>query len=97
MNGFCNETGVGLIPWARLCRGHLARPPEDFGASEASERSALEKGADSKAMVSAFGSPRLDEADLAIVKRVMEIADEKRWPMGRVALGRTRCGERAEY
>ena len=27
MNRYCNATGVGLIPWAPLCRGHLARPP----------------------------------------------------------------------
>jgi aryl-alcohol dehydrogenase-like predicted oxidoreductase len=28
MNAFCHETGVGLNPWAPLCRGHLARPPQ---------------------------------------------------------------------
>ncbi|KAL2784047.1 NADP-dependent oxidoreductase domain-containing protein [Aspergillus keveii] len=69
MNAFANETGVGLIPWAPLCRGHLARPPEAF-----------------KIMALASGSLGLDEADLAIVKRVMEISDEKGWPMGHVAL-----------
>lgn len=26
MNKFCHETGVGLIPWSPLYRGHLARP-----------------------------------------------------------------------
>lgn len=26
MNKFCHETGVGLIPWAPLYRGNLARP-----------------------------------------------------------------------
>ena len=26
MNKYCHETGVGLIPWAPLFRGHLARP-----------------------------------------------------------------------
>jgi aryl-alcohol dehydrogenase-like predicted oxidoreductase len=62
---------------------HLARRPKAFGASE---RSALEKGADSEAMISASGSTGSDESDLAIVKRAMEIPDEKRWPMGHVAL-----------
>jgi aryl-alcohol dehydrogenase-like predicted oxidoreductase len=35
MNRYCNATGVGLIPWAPLYRGHLARPV----GSEATERS----------------------------------------------------------
>ena len=26
MNRFCNETGVGLIPWGPLSQGNLARP-----------------------------------------------------------------------
>ncbi|KAL3488125.1 NADP-dependent oxidoreductase domain-containing protein [Aspergillus germanicus] len=58
----------------------------ETGGFGASERSALEEGAISKAMVSASGLPGLDEADPAIVKCVMETADEKRWPMGHVAL-----------
>ena len=28
MNKYCHETGVGLIPWAPLFRGFLARPPD---------------------------------------------------------------------
>ena len=40
MNRFCNDTGVGLIPWAPLCRGHLARPLSSFGQTK---RSAAEK------------------------------------------------------
>ncbi|KAL2845832.1 NADP-dependent oxidoreductase domain-containing protein [Aspergillus pseudodeflectus] len=63
MNAFCNESGVGLIPWAPLCRGHLARAPEEFGPSE---RSALEKGADSK---------RMEEA-IAAVGKVLSAAEE---------------------
>jgi len=27
MNRYCHLTGVGLIPWSPLYRGHLARPP----------------------------------------------------------------------
>jgi aryl-alcohol dehydrogenase-like predicted oxidoreductase len=37
MNAFCNATGVGLIPWAPLSRGHLARPLEAFGSTTRSE------------------------------------------------------------
>ncbi|KAM0273916.1 hypothetical protein ACHAQH_008120 [Verticillium albo-atrum] len=37
MNRFCNDTGVGLIPWAPLCRGHLARKPEVFGSTDRSK------------------------------------------------------------
>ncbi|CAK7210309.1 hypothetical protein SCUCBS95973_000735 [Sporothrix curviconia] len=31
MNKFCDETGVGLIPWAPLARGNLARPLAQAG------------------------------------------------------------------
>ncbi|KAL3420602.1 aldo/keto reductase [Phlyctema vagabunda] len=37
MNRFCDATGVGLIPWAPLCRGHLARPLEKFGTTTRSK------------------------------------------------------------
>ncbi|KAJ2988137.1 hypothetical protein NUW58_g4134 [Xylaria curta] len=33
MNRFCNMTGVGLIPWAPLAQGRLARPPGTIGSS----------------------------------------------------------------
>jgi aryl-alcohol dehydrogenase-like predicted oxidoreductase len=36
MNKYCNETGVGLIPWAPLYRGYLARPL-DSGATARSK------------------------------------------------------------
>lgn len=76
MNRFCDSTGVGLIPWAPLCRGHLARPPSEFGSTE---RSKGEKTA-------APGSHGTVEPDLTIIKRVVEIADKKGWPMSHVAL-----------
>ncbi|KAK4981644.1 hypothetical protein LTR66_009826 [Elasticomyces elasticus] len=31
MNRFCNETGVGLVPWGPLAQGQLARPPSETG------------------------------------------------------------------
>lgn len=70
---FCHETGVGLIPWAPLYRGLLARPLGS--ASTAREESSKQ---------SAF-FPK-DDGDDAIIKRVMEIADKKGWKMSQVAL-----------
>jgi len=71
MNLFCNDTGVGLIPWAPLFRGHLARPLTVFGKTTRSAPEA-EKG--------------LTEADEKIVTRVQELAEKKGWKMSQVAL-----------
>lgn len=76
VNRFCNETGVGLIPWSPLCRGHLARPPSDFGTTA---RSKGEKN-------SQPGSHGTVEPDLTIIKRVMEIAEKRDWPIAHVSL-----------
>ncbi|KAK3343024.1 NADP-dependent oxidoreductase domain-containing protein [Neurospora tetraspora] len=73
---FCNDTGVGLIPWAPLCRGHLARRPDQFGSTK---RSQGEKEAQS-------GSHGTVEPDLIIINRVVEIADKHEWPISHVAL-----------
>ncbi|CZR67855.1 related to aryl-alcohol dehydrogenases [Phialocephala subalpina] len=37
MNRFCNDTGVGLIPWAPLAGGKLARPANAHGTTERSK------------------------------------------------------------
>lgn len=37
MNKYCRETGVGLIPWAPLYRGYLARPLSAMGSTERSK------------------------------------------------------------
>ena len=71
MNRFCDATGVGLIPWAPLCRGHLARPVEKLGTTTRSKPE-LEKG--------------LSETDVQIIKRVQELAEKKGWKMSQVAL-----------
>ncbi|KAK7984777.1 Aldo-keto reductase dtxS3 [Apiospora saccharicola] len=76
MNRFCNDTGVGLIPWAPLCRGHLARPPSNFGNTD---RSKIEKE-------SSPGSHGTVEPDLTIISRVQEIAKKRDWTMSNVAL-----------
>ncbi|KAK8103706.1 Aldo-keto reductase dtxS3 [Apiospora kogelbergensis] len=76
MNRFCNDTGVGLIPWAPLCRGHLARPPGDFGSTD---RSKIEKDASP-------GSHGTIEPDLTIINRVQEVAKKRNVSMSTVAL-----------
>jgi aryl-alcohol dehydrogenase-like predicted oxidoreductase len=76
MNKFCNETGVGLLPWAPLCRGHLARPPKDHGSTI---RSA---GEQENSMFTTGQS----ESDQIVIRRVQEVADKKGWKMSHVAL-----------
>lgn len=73
MNAFCDATGVGLIPWAPLSRGHLARPLEAFGSTTRSEGE-KKSGAEQS------------EADREIVRRVQEVAEKKGWKMSHVAL-----------
>ncbi|KAF2816022.1 aldo-keto reductase-like protein [Mytilinidion resinicola] len=76
MNRFCNKTGVGLIPWAPLCRGHLARPASQFGTTP---RSAGEQ----KQSMWTTGTL---EADKKIIQRVEELAEKHGWKMSEVAL-----------
>ncbi|EXJ86103.1 alcohol dehydrogenase [Capronia coronata CBS 617.96] len=71
---YCHETGVGLIPWAPLYRGHLARP---LGSASTTREESMK------------GNPMfsgLDDADTAIIQRVQELADKKGWKMSQVAL-----------
>ncbi|KAH7088817.1 aldo-keto reductase-like protein [Paraphoma chrysanthemicola] len=76
MNRFCNETGVGLIPWAPLCRGHLARPASAFGSTTRSE-------GEQKAGTHTTGQK---DNDKQIVERVEELAKKHGWKMSHVAL-----------
>ncbi|KAF9694548.1 hypothetical protein EKO04_007555 [Ascochyta lentis] len=76
MNRFCNSTGVGLIPWAPLCRGHLARPASAFGTTTRSEGEKTNG-------TSLSGHT---EADHKIVERVEELAKKHDWKMSHVAL-----------
>lgn len=74
MNRYCNATGVGLIPWAPLCRGILARPVN----SEKTTRSVKDDAQ--------IGNSDVDQQ---IAKRVQELAEKKGWPMAHVALAWT--------
>jgi aryl-alcohol dehydrogenase-like predicted oxidoreductase len=71
MNKYCDATGVGLIPWAPLCRGILARPP----STETTERAKKDD------MPTGY-----TDVDKEIVKRVQEIAEKRGWKMSHVAL-----------
>jgi aryl-alcohol dehydrogenase-like predicted oxidoreductase len=73
MNRYCNATGVGLIPWAPLCRGILARPPVD-------------EKADTTRAEGDTSQTGYSEVDKKIVRRVEEIAEKKGWKMSHVAL-----------
>jgi aryl-alcohol dehydrogenase-like predicted oxidoreductase len=76
MNAFCDLTGVGLIPWAPLCRGHLARPFDSYGKTE---RSSKEK----EMGITETGD---NDIDRQIINRVEEIAKKHGWKMSHVAL-----------
>lgn len=76
MNRFCHDTGVGLIPWAPLCRGHLARPPSQYGST-------IRSAGEQKNSIFTTGQT---ESDQEIIKRVQELAEKKGWKMSTVAL-----------
>lgn len=71
MNRFCNATGVGMLPWAPLCRGLLARPLN----SAVTERAKNDK--------SELGHTDIDKE---IIGRVQELAEKKGWSMTAVSL-----------
>ena len=81
MNRFCNETGVGLIPWSPLARGNLARPASSSGSTA---RSAADKSTPFNPAMQY--PPPITEVDLTIIGRVEEIAKKKGWTMSQVAL-----------
>ncbi|KAI4105382.1 MAG: hypothetical protein LQ339_003446 [Xanthoria mediterranea] len=70
MNRFCNETGVGLIPWSPLSQGALARPASAQGSTTRSSSS----------------NKTLTEVDAKIISRVEELAKKREWTMSHVAL-----------
>ncbi|KAJ6104838.1 alcohol dehydrogenase [Penicillium sp. IBT 18751x] len=74
MNRFCHETGVGLIAWAPLYRGLLAR---QLGAQATARQGGV------KGSLFARESTGPDEE---IIRRVQELAEAKEWTMSQVAL-----------
>lgn len=81
---YCKATGVGLIPWSPLARGHLARSPskEVETARKSNEPNAEQ--------AEKLGHPMFKlgftEVDRAIIARVEEIAEKKGWSMATVGL-----------
>jgi len=71
---YCHETGVGLIPWAPLYRGLLARP---LGSGTTAREDSMKNSP-------MFGG--LNAEDVEIIKRVQELATNKGWKMSQVAL-----------
>ncbi|KAJ4375823.1 hypothetical protein N0V83_001100 [Neocucurbitaria cava] len=69
---FCNETGVGIIPWSPLNGGQLARPLKTADSVRAKTPSVM--------------TPKLTEADEEIVRRVEKVSKDKGWSMSQVAL-----------
>lgn len=72
---YCQDTGVGVIPWAPLYRGLLARP---LGQEYATTRGETMK--DHPMFGAVFAE------DTKIIKRVQELADKHGWKMSHVAL-----------
>ena len=72
MNRFCNETGVGIMPWSPLHAGRLARP---VGYQE-SARSKRPSG----------HHPDVTAVDEEIISRVEKVAEKRGWKMMHVAL-----------
>ncbi|TFK52685.1 Aldo keto reductase [Heliocybe sulcata] len=73
MHQYCNFNGIGIIPWAPLAAGDLARP---FGAS--TTRKEVTKGTPLER--------KLRPSDELIIKRVEELSQKKGCTMSQVAL-----------
>ncbi|KAL5364126.1 Aldo/keto reductase [Aspergillus floccosus] len=78
MNRYCNREGVGIIPWAPLCRGWLSRRLDDSLAG------ATPRAQDEKINGSRYIA--VLENDRNIIRRVEELADRKGWTMVDIAL-----------
>jgi aryl-alcohol dehydrogenase-like predicted oxidoreductase len=76
MMPFCQDDGVGVIPWSPLARGRLTRP---WG----------EQGSTSRAETDEFGNKvyaRTEEADRRVVERLIDVAAGRGVPPAQVAL-----------
>ncbi|KAJ5091332.1 aldo-keto reductase [Penicillium alfredii] len=71
MNRFCNEMGVGLIPWSPLEAGRLARPLSHIGVTARLENTSASD---------------LFDADVTIIDRVGEVAKRRNWSISHVVL-----------
>lgn len=76
MNRYCNDTGVGLIPWSPLARGNLARPLSESGNTDRARHSSQTK----------LMNFEFTDADKKIITEVENIASAKGWTMSQVSL-----------
>jgi aryl-alcohol dehydrogenase-like predicted oxidoreductase len=74
--GFCEEEGVGVLPWSPLARGRLSRPWGKDGST----------GRDKADPTSVRLYSESEEDDRKIVERVEEVSKERDLPMAQVAL-----------
>ncbi|KAF2020716.1 Aldo/keto reductase [Aaosphaeria arxii CBS 175.79] len=72
---YCNDTGVGLIPWSPIARGALTRP----WSERSTKRSTTDKVLESMTL------SRDDATDKAIISRVEEVAKKRGVSMACVA------------
>ncbi|KAK7452140.1 hypothetical protein VKT23_012245 [Stygiomarasmius scandens] len=73
MNAYCNYHGIGLIPWAPVAGGFLARPlGEETTRTEAGKGTIVE--------------PKFTESEKTIINRVQEVAEKRGVSMAQVAL-----------
>lgn len=70
MNPYCNETGVGLVPWSPLAGGSLARPYGSHGTARSSQENFRKDHG---------------PADQIITDRVEELAKKKGATMAQIA------------
>ncbi|KAG2039329.1 NADP-dependent oxidoreductase domain-containing protein [Suillus americanus] len=73
MLAYCKHNGIGVIPWAPLASGMLARP-----VGTETTRSNSRKGT--------ISEKKLSSADVTIINRVEELAKKKNCKMSQIAL-----------
>lgn len=73
---YCQDAGVGIIPWSPIARGALARPWGSRGTVRENSDGALKM----------FVRSRESEADKAIIDRVEELASKKGVSMAQIAI-----------
>lgn len=73
---YCQDAGVGIIPWSPIARGALARPWDSRGTVREN----------SDGVIKMFVRSRESEADKAIIDRVEEVANKKGVSMAQVAV-----------
>ncbi|WP_336002992.1 aldo/keto reductase [Halorientalis halophila] len=72
---FCQNEGIGVIPWSPMARGYLTRPHEDVDATTRGESEEY-----------LYDHPYMEGGGPEINRRVQELADEYDLTMAQVAL-----------